>query len=371
MNHLPFYRFAIGVALLATAIMSSGCRQPAANGLFGLTQPTRPSIFNFGGASRNQGTSGGIFGGLAGNQGTGGGVFGGLAGNQAQSGNGSTTAIQTTTQEQYQQFSAMAEQLRIANQRLAAYDSDNQQLNTELAASNQKIQLANQYSQTLKDQLSDTADQIRLAQNERQSALQQLASTRLQLQQSNQNQQRLAQQNSGQGPGQLASYSNASGSNTRLAGGATLRANNSLLNNLSRIQIPGGEARMDGDVIRIEFPSDQLFVPGTYQVQPSRQPMLRNLVGTIEQTFPNQIIGIEAHWDGTPLSPAGTSDHQLTATQSLAMFDQLVSSGLPRRQMFTMAMASNRPRHPAGSVGGVNPNRRIEVVIYPETWNAR
>ena len=287
MNHLPFYRFAIGVALLATAIMSSGCRQPAANGLFGLTQPTRPSIFNFGGASRNQGTSGGIFGGLAGNQGTGGGVFGGLAGNQAQSGNGSTTAIQTTTQEQYQQFSAMAEQLRIANQRLAAYDSDNQQLNTELAASNQKIQLANQYSQTLKDQLSDTADQIRLAQNERQSALQQLASTRLQLQQSNQNQQRLAQQNSGQGPGQLASYSNASGANTRLAGGATLRANNSLLNNLSRIQIPGGEARMDGDVIRIEFPSDQLFVPGTYQVQPSRQPMLRlSLIHISEPTRP-------------------------------------------------------------------------------------
>ena len=261
----------------------------------------------------------------------------------------------------------MAEQLRIANQRLAAYDADNQQLNTELAASTQKIQLANQYSQTLKDQLGDTADQIRLAQNERQSALQQLASTRLQLQQANQNQQRLAQQNSNPAPERLASFSSAS--NTRLAGGATLRANNSLLNSLSRIQIPGGEARMDGDVIRIEFPSDQLFVPGTYRIQPSRQPMLRNLVGTIEQSFPNKIVGIEAHWDGTPLSPAGTSDHQLTATQSLAMFDQLVSSGLPRGQMFTMAMASNRPRHSQGSFGGSNPNRRIEVVIYPETWN--
>ena len=124
-----------------------------------------------------------------------GGVFGGLAGNQAGLGNRNTVGIQTTTQEQYQQFSAINEQLRIANQRMAAYDSDNQELNTELAASSQKLQLANQYSQTLKDQLSDTADQIRLAQNERQSAMQQLASTRLQLQQSNQNQQRLAQQN--------------------------------------------------------------------------------------------------------------------------------------------------------------------------------
>ena len=359
MNHLPLYRFAIGIVLLAIALMSSGCRQPAANGLFGSTASTRPSLFNFGGSQ------------TAGNQSTGGGLFGGLAGNQAAQGNGSTIGIQTNSPEQYQQFSAMAEQLRIANQRLAAYDSDNQQLNTELAASSQKIQLANQYSQTLKDQLGDTADQIRVAQNERQSAMQQLASMRLQLQQSNQNQQRLAQQSNNQSPGQLAGFSSAGGANTRLAGGATIRANNSLMSSLSRIQIPGGEARMDGDVIRIEFPSDQVFVPGTYQIQPSRQPMLRNLVGTIEQTFPNQIVGIEAHWDGTPLSPAGTSDHQLTATQSLAMFDQLVSSGLPRKQMFTMAMASNRPRHPAGGFGGQHPNRRVEIVIYPESWNAR
>jgi flagellar motor protein MotB len=355
MNHLPLYRFLIGVVLLAIAAMSSGCRQPAANGLFGSNQTTRPALFDFGTAGTNRGTGGGLFGGLA----------------NTRAGNGNTVGIQTNSPEQYQQYSAMAEQLRIANQRLAAFDADNQQLNTELAASSQKLQLANQYSQTLKDQLSDTADQIRLAQNERQSAMQQLASMRLQLQQSNQNQQRLSQQNVNQGPGQLAGFSSAAGSNTQLAGGATIRANNSLMNSLSRIQIPGGQARMDGDVIRIEFPSDQLFVPGTYQIQPARQPMLRNLVGTIEQTFSNQIIGIEAHWDGTPLSPAGTSDHQLTATQSLAMFDQLVSSGLPRKQMFTMAMASNRPRHPQGSFGGSSPNRRIEVVIYPETWNAR
>ncbi len=358
MIRLPNYRFAIRFALAAITVMSCGCRQPAANGLFGSNGTNRPALFNFGGS------------GAVGNQGSSG-LFGSLAGNQARGGNGNMIGIQTDSPEQYQQFSAMAEQLRIANQRLAAFDSDNQQLNTELAASSQKLQLANQYSQTLKDQLGDTAEQIRLAQNERQSAMQQLASMRLQLQQANQNQQRLAQQNVNRGPGQLTGFSSASGSGARLAGGATIRANNSLMNSLSRIQIPGGEARMDGDVIRIEFPTDQVFVPGTYQIQPARQPMLRNLVGTIEQTFPNQIIGIEAHWDGTPLSPAGTSDHQLTATQSLAMFDQLVSSGLPRKQMFTMAMASNRPRHPAGTAGGVNPNRRIEIVIYPETWNAR
>ena len=97
--------------------------------------------------------------------------------------------------------------------------------------------------------------------------------------------------------------------------------------------------------------------------------MLQNIASTIRESFPRQIIGIEAHWDGTPLSPPGTTDHQLTATQSLAIFEELVRLGIPARQIFTMGMASNRPRHRQGVVGGVSPNRRIELVIYPETWD--
>ena len=156
---------------------------------------------------------------------------------------------------------------------------------------------------------------------------------------------------------------------SRFAGGATIRANNSLMQRLSAIQIPGGQARMDGDVIRIEFPSDRMFVPGTYQIQPAQLPVMQNIVTTIRQNFPKQIIGIEAHWDNTPLNPPTTTHHQLTATQALSVFDNLVRLGLPNNQMFTMAMASNRPRHPTGMAGGVSPNRRIELVIYPETYD--
>ncbi len=137
----------------------------------------------------------------------------------------------------------------------------------------------------------------------------------------------------------------------------------------SSIQIPGGQARMDGDVIRIEFPSDRMFVPGTYQIQPAQMPLLQNVVGTIKESFPRQIIGIEAHWDNTPLNPPTATHHQLTATQALAVFEQLVRLGLPNNQLFTMAMASNRPRHRQSLVNGVSPNRRIELVIYPETFD--
>ncbi len=264
-----------------------------------------------------------------------------------------------------------ANQVQNLNQRMGAYDADNQLLNTEVAGLQQKLQLANQYNQQLKEQLAGTTGQVQQVFSERQSAAQQIANLQMQLEQANQNL-RLAQQQTqitGQPATQMAGFNGGMPTQFASSGGATIRANNSLLQKLSAIQIPGGQARMDGDVIRIEFPSDRLFVPGSYEIQPAQLPLLQNIAGTISQSFPRQIVGVEAHWDNTPLNPPGTTDHQLTATQTLAVFDQLVRLGLPRKQLFTMAMASNRPRHAAGMVDGINPNRRIELVIYPETYD--
>lgn len=244
-----------------------------------------------------------------------------------------------------QQFASLANDVQVLNQRLGAFDSDNQLLNTEIASLQQKLQLANQYNHTLKTQLADTSGRIQQTELARQAAVQQLASV----------QNNLASRT----PAQLAGYNS----------GATIRANNSLMRQLSNIQIPGGQARMDGDVVRIEFSSDRMFVPGTYQIQPAQLPVMQNVVSVIAQNFPKQIVGIEAHWDNTPLNPATTTHQQLTATQALAVFDNLVRLGLPKTQMFTMAMASNRPRHPQGINGGISPNRRIELVIYPETYD--
>lgn len=261
---------------------------------------------------------------------------------------------------------AGAGQFNDMNQRLGAFDNDNQLLNTEVASLQQRLDMANRYNQQLKEQLAGTSGQVGQVFAEREAAQQQVASLRMQLDQANQNLQ-LAQQRSAQPTNQYAS-SNGNVP-TQLAGGAVLRANNSLMQKVSGIQIRGAQARMDGDVIRIEFPSDTTFVPGTYQIQPGQLPLIQSVAGTIAQQFPRQIIGVEAHWDGSALSAPDITDHQLTATQSLVVFNELVRLGLPRKQLFTMAMASNRPRHAAGAAGGVSPNRRIEIVIYPETYD--
>ena len=272
-------------------------------------------------------------------------------------------------------------------QQLGAFDADNQLLNTEVATLKQKLELANQYNQTLKQQLVDTSDRITQTGNQQRIDQQQYASMQQQIQSL---QQRIAEQDrqiadterqlaqrredwqgntfqNGSFEKNPGTFRNTSFGNN--GGSATLRANNGLMEKLNSINIPGGKARMDGDIIRVEFPTDRLFASGSYRVQSSQLPMLQNIASTIRQSFPRQIVGVEAHWDGTPLTPTGTTDHQLTATQSLAVIDELVRLGLPRQQLFMMALGSNRPRHRQQLVGGVSPNRRIELVIYPESYD--
>lgn len=398
----------LAFAWTAMLLMFAGCQQTAStsrnhNSLFDFTQ--RPRFFGAGatqsGGSQLAGGQSGMGGNASGFGDTGLFPSSGAAGNSGGKGPfaslfagykkkstptlaGGGNLIETNSPEQYSQFSQMAEQYNSLNQRFQAADSDNQLLNTEVASLRQKLELANQYNQTLKEQLADTSGRIQQTELQRREAIAKADQIQRQYQQAvaaaQSNQFRQPNQNTGIGsanPFGQASTQQSAG-NDRFASAdsfngqrrdqfasATIRANNSLMQRLSEIRIPGGEARMDGDVIRIEFPSDRLFASGTYQIAPSQRPVISDIVTTIQRSFPRQIVGVEAHWDNTPLNPPGTTDHQLTATQSLAVFDELVRLGLPERQLFTMAMASNRPRHPAGRAA----NRRIELVIYPETYD--
>lgn len=346
------------ILILLGTLCLTGCRQPNVQGvnrpLFSWGQP---NYNNSAGQYRNNGTGGQY------NP-----AFAGQGQNPNFNPNFNPNLNQGGSPEQYQQFANLTEEVRSLNGRLGRFDSDNQQLVTELAAMKQKLQVANDYNYQIKQQLADQTGQMQQLQMEKAAGDQQFANVQFQLEQLGQSngelQQRLAS-------AQQSQFSQAStgGGGSRFAS-ATLRANNSLMQKLPQIQIPGVETRMDGDVIRIEIPTDQLFHQGSYQINAAHSHLLQNLSNSIRQNFPRQIIGIEAHWDGTQVQPTTTTHHQLTATQALAVFDYMSKLGLPRNQMFTMAMGSNRLRHPTtNNDGGINKNRRIEVVIYPETYD--
>lgn len=245
---------------------------------------------------------------------------------------------QYSTQQQIEQISQLSKQMSEMSQQLARFDTDNQGLHSQVASLQQRLDTANNYNVQLKQQLRDATVQL-----QQQSNGQQLANA----------------------PSTSAQPLSASPAGQhQFAGNATLRANNSLMGKLSPLQAAGVKASMDGDVIRIEFPSEQVFVPNTYQIQQGQQALFNNLATTIRQHFPEQFIGIESHWDQTPVQGSTNSLQQLTATQSLAVLNYLTQAGIPNQQMFTVGMGSNRPRYP----NNASQNRRIEIVIYPETF---
>ena len=355
--------------LILAALLFSGCRQPTGNfgqqSLFGGNtalpgfQPGG-SLFGGTGIPNINGVNGSFNGG-------GGGSLFGNASNVFAPDNG-RLAAQQAVERATQQSGQLVGQVQNLNSQLGQFDSDNQNLHAQVAALQQRLQNSNNYNDQLRQQLNDQVNQLQQAQVQVQQvntqAQQQIATARAAaVQAQNQSQIQNARLNNGtsnQVVGQLASTGgNGSGFN-----GATIRANNGLLQRLQTVQLNGFKTWMDGDVIRIEGPTDRLFVSGTYQINNNDSATLTSLANTIRQNFPRQRIGIEAHWDGSPIQPPTISHHQLTSNQTLAMFDLLAKAGLPNDQIFLMAMGSIRPRYAINNPA----NRRIEIVIYPETY---
>jgi flagellar motor protein MotB len=155
---------------------------------------------------------------------------------------------------------------------------------------------------------------------------------------------------------------------TTRRGGAIITANSSIRQTLRKIEIQGLQVRQDGDVIRIELPADHLFAPGTAQVAGSAFPILDLAASELAQNYPRQLVAIEGHTDSTPLS-GGITSHQLSAAQAMAVFDQLTRRNrLPARQFFLIAHGPNRPLASNATQAGQTQNRRVELVVYPESY---
>ncbi len=242
---------------------------------------------------------------------------------------------QNTTATQQQQMQTLAQQTQEYQSRAQTLDKDNQELETLLAQSRQQIQLLNDEVTATRQQLKSTTDQL-LAQRESNSQLQSKTSAL------------------------LASVEKRSG--------AEIRANNSLLKNLTITNIPGATVRQDGDVVRVELAGDGLFVPGSPYLKSGAEQLIRNVAADLRRNFPDQFIGIEGHTDDQPThSQQFPSNHHLSAAQALAVYNTLIQrASLPAEQLFVIGHGSNHPVVSNATDSGQTRNRRIELVVYPE-----
>ena len=230
-------------------------------------------------------------------------------------------------------------ELEALRRRSGDLDTNNRDLHAQLAQSEQNKRILEDKVSLLKQQLRDTA--------------QQLSST---IQQKDLAEQRV---------GQMRTAS------SRRPIGARITANSSLRRNLTALAIPGVNVRQDADVVRIELPSDTLFNGKSATINPASMGLIAEVANAIASHYPQQIIGVEAHTDSDPLPGSQwRSNHQLSAAQATAIFDQLVQQHrLPPDQMFVLGHGGNQVIVPNTTPAGKMRNRRVEIVIYPETFD--
>ncbi|MCA9194512.1 MAG: OmpA family protein [Planctomycetales bacterium] len=228
-------------------------------------------------------------------------------------------------------------QLVEAKQRLQDLDASNRQLTSQLAQAQQQAQAYRDQLDLLSKQLQDTTSQLRQVQ---------LASE------------------------QWASQARGMQASVTARGGARLTANNSVAMNTSGIQITGAAIIPDGDLIRIRLSSDQTFVPGTLELNPTNIYALDQVAATIVSRFGRQRIAVEGHTDNSATALNGTPvAYQVAGAQAQAVLDYLVRrGGLPPQQLFVVAHGPNHPIADNQLPAGQAANRRIELVIYPETY---
>ena len=228
-------------------------------------------------------------------------------------------------------------QIAELSRRVQLLDDNNRQLTTQLAQSEQKGQVYREELNLVRKQLSATTNQLqtsKVAANTAQSKVRGLQAS------------------------------------TQVRGGATIRPNTNLGQLAGRLNLRGVPVRKDGDVIRIVVPTDQLFQQGTAQLLPQAALVLDPVASQLKSIFPRQRIGIEGYTDNSQLFGGQmATPHQLAAGQASAVLDMLTRrAGMPIQQLFTVAQGANNPIQSNASAPGRAANRRIELVIYPETF---
>jgi flagellar motor protein MotB len=235
---------------------------------------------------------------------------------------------------QQQQSQALASQVQDLNRRVSQLDLNNADLHRQLAQAEQSRQSSQEQVSLLQRQLGEMATRLKDTQIAKAEIDKQVSAIQ---------------------------------ASTRARGGATITANNSVRRSLSAVSIPGLDIRQDGEVIRIEIPSDKLFQPGTAALLTDGYRILDEVAAAVQRTYPRQRIVVESHTDDS-LATNPTAAHTLTTAQSQAVFQQLVQRGrLPPRQLSVLALGENHPLASNATPAGKAKNRRIEIVVYPDT----
>ena len=234
-----------------------------------------------------------------------------------------------------QQQTAMSRQYQQLQDRATALDRDNQEIGSLLAQARQQTQNSENLLAAMRDQLRSVTAQLAQARSDKESTDKRVQALTASMQRQ---------------------------------GGVSINPNNSFLQSLPAINMPGVFVRRDGDVIRVELPGNSLFESGSARLRPAAANLIGDVAAELVRTYPDQIVGVEGHTDTDPI--AGNqwrNTHELSIARAMTVYDVLVNrTRLQGNQLFVVGHGSNHPIVSNATPEGKQRNRRVELVVYPE-----
>ena len=167
---------------------------------------------------------------------------------------------------------------------------------------------------------------------------------------------------------ELADARNQSGSGASVArrGVSARAASHGGVLPVARIQ--GAEVVPDGDLVRIRLESSQLFGPGRAELKPEVSGTLDRVAQALKSDYSGRLVGIEGHTDADPITKSKwKNNHELSVARSVAVFEALKRRGVPESQLYVAGYGPNHPLAASNSKQTKSQNRRVEIVVYPET----
>lgn len=116
------------------------------------------------------------------------------------------------------------------------------------------------------------------------------------------------------------------------------------------------------------FLDQVLFDSGKAQLRHTALPVL-DRVAQVLQEMPNQPVGIEGHTDNVPIKHSGWPDNTaLSVARANAVADYLVTQRHVNRDRLTViGYGEEQPLTDNGAAAGRQKNRRVELVILPQS----
>jgi len=249
---------------------------------------------------------------------------------------GNSLLVKGQLEQAQQQQMALARQNQELQTRIAALDEDNKRLQALVAQTQQRAELLEQQAALLREQLSSVTAQLARVQQEKEAAEQKSQALTASLQR--------------QQP-------------------VTFTPNTSILTVLPQFQDPGIQVRRDGDVIRVSVPADRLFDGETAVIRPEGISLLTQIAAELARLYPKQRIAVEGHVDAdAPHTYLWRNAMHLSTAWAIAVYEALLQQKILRpEQLFVVGHGNRYPIAPNTTDSGRKANRRIELVIYPET----